>query len=250
MERSDDLYLKSLETYVQPAPAGAEGLFPLLLCGTLFMFLCVGWGLGKVTLSMNTPAELVRKIKVSFNLEDQVERKKPKKAIDLTKKPILKQKENVVVKQIEPAPVRQVYGVRRVYSVGLGSGGPSSDAIVSKLGNTLDKDPDTLTATERDLKGPLASITTITAMPQLLTTVKPVYTDEMKKNGVQGVVSAKLLIDIDGLVKQVQIINDLGFGTRESALEAFKKLAFKPALQGTSAVAVWIVMKFRFVLQE
>jgi hypothetical protein len=143
-----------------------------------------------------------------------------------------------------------VYGVRRVFAYGLGAGEGGNNAIVSKIGNTLEKDTDTLKATEKDLKGTLVSVTTITSMPAIKYSVKPEYTVEMKKNKVTGTISAKLLIDVDGKVKDIIILNDLGFGSRETAVKAFKRLIFSPAMQSTTAVAVWIIMKFKFVLEE
>ena len=140
--------------------------------------------------------------------------------------------------------------MRRVFATGLGSGGNGSSAIVSKLGNTLEKEPDTLKATEEDLKGPLVSITTVSKAPVRMNMVKPEYTKEMKENKASGVVKAKLLIDIDGAVKKAIILQDIGFGSRDAAFEAFKKLKFKPALRDNEPVAVWIIMKYRFVLQD
>ena len=60
----------------------------------------------------------------------------------------------------EPAP-RRVYGVRKVYARGLGSGGGAGPGLVVKQGNTVDGRPDTLTATEADLRGELVALSTV-----------------------------------------------------------------------------------------
>lgn len=178
------------------------------------------------------------------------------KAIDLTDKNIvLAQKENNVVEKTTTTttPVKQVYGLRRVFSVGLGSGGTSttfSDVIIGKKGNTINKDFDTLKASEKELKGEIASVTVVTSKPVIISAEKPEYTDIMKENRVTGVVSVRILVDVDGLVKQVVVLNDLGFGTKEAVEKASRLLKFKPAMEGDKAVATWIVFKFRFVLQE
>ncbi len=176
----------------------------------------------------------------------------PTKPVDLTHGALLKQKENDIT---ESAPqngnqVARVYGLRRVYSVGLGAGTAAAGAVIGKLGNTISKDIDTVKPTDRELKGTVASVTTITSMPELLEFIKPVYTDDMRKNQVTGTVSVRILIDIDGSVKEMSVLNDLGYGTREAVLEACRKLRFKPAVQGKNPVAVWIIFKFKFVLQE
>ena len=105
-------------------------------------------------------------------------------------------------------------------------------------------------ATEADLAGPLAPLSTVTQAPVLTDRVKPEYTPEMIENRISGVVQARLLVDTDGRVKDVEVTQDLGFGSRESAVAAFRKLRFKPAMRGAEPVAVWIRMKYRFVLQE
>lgn len=177
---------------------------------------------------------------------------------DLTENPLLGRAEShpaealpepaVPAEEPDPAP-RRVYGLRRVYARGLGSGSGGAGSIVSKRGNTLAKEPDTLRATPEDLHGALVALSTVTTAPELLSRVKPDYTEEMRVNEVEGIVTARLLVDIDGTVKAVEITADLGFGSRESAESAFRKLRFKPARCGVEPVAVWIRMKYRFVLQ-
>jgi hypothetical protein len=178
----------------------------------------------------------------------------PKEPIDLTQKPVLNQKiedtkpDNSEAKTKEPA--RRVYGGRRVYDIGIGAGGSASDAVIGKLGNTLNADIDTLTATEKDLKGTLVPVTTVQSVPRVRVQVKPEFTKAMIENGVQGVIKAKLLIDVDGKVKEVVIVNDLGFGTKERAREAFLKWVFEPARIGAQPVAVWMPFSIRFVLLD
>lgn len=145
--------------------------------------------------------------------------------------------------------VRRVYGLRKVYSTGIGAGGTAADAVVGKLGNTLNTDIDTITATDKELKGRLAPITTVHAMPKFKIQVKPEYTKAMIENGVQGIINTKLLIDTDGRVKKVIVMDDLGFGSRQKVREACWGLLFEPAkLRDGTPVAVWIHIPFRFEL--
>lgn len=175
----------------------------------------------------------------------KVVKKKPKpKPIDLTKKPKLKAKKDVIVKA--PKKVRKVYGVDRVYSQGLGSGGSMSNAVVAKVGNTINKEYDTLTATKADLKGEVVSQVTVTKAPSFKRRVKPSITPEMKKNNVEGVIKVKVLVDIDGRVKKALAKNNLGFGTKEAAIKACLAMEFFPAVRGKEPVAVWITIPIRF----
>jgi TonB family protein len=179
----------------------------------------------------------------------------PKEVADLTKSPLLKQKLDFTAPQAAPVQAQQaarpVYGLRRVFSTGLGAGGAVSEAVIGKLGNTLDKDIDTLTPTPKDMKGQLVSISSVSTAPRLKHDVKPEYTKEMIAAKVEGVIRAELLVDIDGKVKEVKILNDLGFDTRERAREAFLQWQFDPAMRDGRPVATWISYSIRFVfLQE
>jgi TonB family protein len=146
--------------------------------------------------------------------------------------------------------VRRVYGLRRVFATGIGAGGSMGDAVIGKLGNTLNAPVDTVTATIKDLKGTVVPITTVTTAPEIITIVKPEYTREMKEARLDGVIKANILVDVDGRVKEVRILNDLGFGTAQKAREAFLQWVFKPAKRDGVAVAVWISYSIRFVFLE
>ncbi len=181
--------------------------------------------------------------------EKKVEIEKPKEPIDLTEKPVLNQKQDDIVKpptEEKPKPVRRVYGLKRVYSTGFGASGDASDAVIGKLGNTLNTEIDTFTATNEELKGSLVSITTVTSLPKLLVRVKPEYTKEMLDNKIEGIVKVKILVDIDGKVKKAVVLDDLGYGSKGKVYEACLKLLFEPAYVGTNAFATWVIIPFRF----
>ena len=58
----------------------------------------------------------------------------------------------------------------------------------------------------------------------------------------------KVLVDIDGKVKKALLLNDLGFGTRESVYNACMKLEFESATVNGVPCAVWISISFPFRL--
>ena len=154
-------------------------------------------------------------------LEPRIEKPKSEKKeetvkeepIDLTKKPLLNQEKDEIIETPQQEevkkPPRRVYGLKRVYSTGIGASGNAVDAIIGKRGNTLDTDIDTITATESDLKAAPVSITTVTSQPRIKSQVKPEYTKEMLENRIEGIVRVKVLVDIDGKVKQALVLNDL-----------------------------------------
>ena len=263
---------KSLAIYEAAGPVSRTGdaFFTAILAGSIVLFAVLGLFLRSVKLMpVIFDEKKIEKIKTHFLFE---EKKKPavrkeqsaralpapkpekKKPIDLTQGAKLAQKDDEIVEQKpeeeKKEEVERVYGLRKVYSVGLGAGGDASEAVIGKLGNTIEKDVDTITATREQLRGRVASVTTVSKMPVLKVRIKPLYTDAMRKNGVTGVVRVKILIGEDGKVKEIKVLNDLGFGSREAAIEAARKLVFEPALAGTKPVSVWIELKFKFVLTE
>jgi TonB family protein len=198
------------------------------------------------------PAEVLRHVKEKK--KDDLPKPKPadipEEPIDLTQKPLLNQPQNEVTPpqtpQEQPKVIRRVYGLKKVYSTGIGSGGSASDAVIGKIGNTLNTEIDTFSATKEELKGTLVSVTTVTALPKIKSIVKPEYTKEMNENKVEGTIKVRVQVDIDGKVKKAVVLNDLGFGTKEKVLEACLKLEFEPASINGVPCAVWIIVPFTF----
>jgi outer membrane biosynthesis protein TonB len=180
----------------------------------------------------------------------------PKKAepIDLTNKPLLAQKIEDVKPEKPPAidqtPVRRVYGLRKVYAMGFGEGGSAAEAVIGKLGNTLNAPIDTFIPKKEELKGAVAPATTVQKMPAFKVQVQPEYTKEMRDHNIEGIVRANILVDVDGKVKKAIVLNDLGYGSKEKVYEACLKLLFEPAMRDNQPVAVWIPISFSFVLSN
>jgi hypothetical protein len=252
--RNLDIY----ERYESAQAPKSDRLFTVLLL--LCIGVAVGGGIYFRTVKV-LPVdfnEQVRRISAQFIIKQKIkpapvkknveEKAAVKAPIDLTPKPVLDQKQDDIQKPVEKPKVRRVYGLRRVYSRGIGAGGALSDAVVGKLGNTLNKDFDTLTATAADIKGEVVSVTTVTSMPKILKTVKPDYTAEMIQNKIEGSIRLKILVDIDGKVKKAEALNDLGYGSAGRAVQACYEMLFEPAMQGLAPVATIITISIKFVL--
>lgn len=193
------------------------------------------------------PVLAKEKKNVEINKDTPIEEEKP---IDLTKNPLLKQEKDEI-DETPPPPeekkkVRRVYGLKKVYSMGIGASGSAADAIIGKRGNTLNTAIDTITATENDLKGEPVSITRVTSAPRIKKAVKPEYTPEMLEKRIEGIVRANILVDIDGRVKQVIVLDDLGYGSKKMVAEAWFKSLFEPAMIDDRPVPTWIPVKVRF----
>ncbi|MCL2690120.1 MAG: energy transducer TonB [Chitinispirillia bacterium] len=261
-----------------------ENLFSWILLLFVGLFFCGGVIMHKMEITKKSDDNVIMydRIQTSFVMEEpkseppKPEMKKPRPSpapraaeaapVDLTEKPPIIKEEEIKEEEPQEQPpqeqrqVRQVYGLRRVYSQGLGAGGSSQDAIVGKLGNTLNKDFDTLTASDSDLKGgqggtaPAAapvSAASVTKYPRLKSgfrNLKPQYSKEMLANRVEGTVRVRIMIGSDGTVKRIEVLSDIGYDSAEIARAFLMGLQFEPAMRGDSPVSVWIPFSIRFEL--
>jgi TonB family protein len=268
-DKTDEGRLKAYELYIPSNSSLVERVFGIALVIILALFIGLGLFLNTIKVLPEPVEKKIEEIKTHFVMETRqkpkpvkpIEKKKPvekkeeEKPIDLTQKPVLAQKQNDIPEESRPATnnapvVKSVYGLRRVYSTGIGTQGNLSDAVIGKLGNTINKEIDTVTATRQQLKGALVPVTTVTDAPSLKNAVKPEYSKQMIDAKLEGVIKAEILIDVDGMVKDVRILNDLGYGTAEAARKAFMQWIFEPAKVNGKAAAVWITYSIRFVLVQ
>ncbi len=147
-------------------------------------------------------------------------------------------------------PARRVYGVRKVYARGLGAGASGQSGLVTKRGNSLAGPPDSLVATAADLRGRLAPLSSVDQAPQPLDRRHPAYSAAMREARVSGTVQAWLLVDEEGRVRQVNVTEDIGADSRQVAAAALSRFRFRPARRDGAPVAVWILHRIRFQLQE
>jgi TonB family protein len=67
-------------------------------------------------------------------------------------------------------------------------------------------------------------------VPAVLRRVAPVYTEEAKAAGAVGAVVVELLIDKSGFVREATVVQPMGHGLSESAVDAVKQWQFAPAM--------------------
>jgi TonB family protein len=78
---------------------------------------------------------------------------------------------------------------------------------------------------------------------------QPRYTEEARKNKIQGVVIAKVLVGADGSVKQVRITRGLPDGLNEKAIQAAQQMRFRPAMKGGQPVPFWQTLQVTFKIR-
>jgi protein TonB len=95
------------------------------------------------------------------------------------------------------------------------------------------------------LGGGMGSIT----QPSLVSKTEPEYSEEARKARLQGTVRLRIEVDTHGLAQNIAVINSLGLGLDERALEAVKKWRFIPGkVNGkTAAVVAYVEVNFRLL---
>jgi periplasmic protein TonB len=89
--------------------------------------------------------------------------------------------------------------------------------------------------------GGLSGVYTIGGLvsrPAVLYSVEPEYSEEARKARFQGVVVLSVVIDERGVPTNFKILQPLGLGLDEKAVEAVRQWRFKPALRNGKPVAV------------
>jgi TonB family protein len=86
--------------------------------------------------------------------------------------------------------------------------------------------------------------------PRLLHDVKPQYTAEAMRTGVEGGVCLEAVVDVDGNVAAVHVVRSLDAvnGLDEQAVRALKKWKFTPGFKDGEAVEVVIAVQNAFTM--
>ncbi|MFY9608613.1 MAG: energy transducer TonB [Blastocatellia bacterium] len=89
-------------------------------------------------------------------------------------------------------------------------------------------------------------VTAADTKPVALNLPRPNYTEEARKNKIQGTVRARVLVGSDGLVKQVTIVRGLPEGLNEEAIRAAFQIRFRPATRSGRTVPYWTTLEVDF----
>jgi TonB family protein len=86
------------------------------------------------------------------------------------------------------------------------------------------------------------------AAPMIISQPSPDYTEQARKDNVQGVVLVGLVVDEHGLPQHVKLLRGLGDGLDEKAVETAKKYVFKPGTENGKPAAVYVNVEVKFEL--
>ena len=89
----------------------------------------------------------------------------------------------------------------------------------------------------------------LSALPQVLWKIEPEYSEEGRKARYQGTVLLALEVDSEGHPRNIRVIQSLGLGLDERAMEAVAKWRFKPGILNGRAVnsPVSVQVSFRLL---
>ncbi|HXK04855.1 MAG TPA: TonB family protein [Verrucomicrobiae bacterium] len=84
--------------------------------------------------------------------------------------------------------------------------------------------------------------------PSLLSKVEPQYSEDARASKIAGTVTLQVVIDTDGIAKEIQVIKSMGYGLDEKAVEAINLWTFKPGTMGGQPVPVQATIEVNFRL--
>jgi TonB family protein len=77
---------------------------------------------------------------------------------------------------------------------------------------------------------------------------EPTYTDEARKNAIEGLVVLKVVFYSDGSVGNIRTVSGLPYGLTEKAIEAARKMKFVPAVKDGKFASMWMQLEYDFNL--
>jgi len=86
--------------------------------------------------------------------------------------------------------------------------------------------------------------------PKFINKIVPEYPEVANRAGVDGSVILEAEIGIDGIAREIKVIQKLGYGCDEAAINALKNSKFSPAKQSKTPIAVRIQIPYRFQFED
>jgi TonB family protein len=85
-------------------------------------------------------------------------------------------------------------------------------------------------------------------VPRILSKAEPVYSEEARKNKLQGSVVLSVVVDASGAPTQIAVLRPLGMGLDEAAIAAVSQWKFSPGTKNGTAVPVFTQIEMTFHL--
>jgi len=85
--------------------------------------------------------------------------------------------------------------------------------------------------------------------PSVIREVKPTYSDDARRRGLEGRVGLQIVVLSDGTVGDVRVVRRLGGGLDQRAVEAVRQWRFRPARRHGTPVDVMVDVSVEFNLR-
>jgi len=82
--------------------------------------------------------------------------------------------------------------------------------------------------------------------PRVIYSPEPEFSEEARKRKVQGVMTLGLVVTSDGKAAQIRVVQSLGYGLDEKAIEAVSRWKFEPATKDGKPVSAEIAVEVNF----
>lgn len=109
---------------------------------------------------------------------------------------------------------------------------------------------ETSNSSNREENQPAYESGNVSVKPRVLKQVQVIYPQLAKEARIEGAVKLSVIINDDGHVRDVKILEGPGYGLNEAAEQALKQFLFSPAEVLGQKVPVQIVYVYRFKLES
>ncbi len=96
--------------------------------------------------------------------------------------------------------------------------------------------------------GDVRGIGKLTRRPVVIYQVEPEYSEPARKAKLQGFVRLRIDVGLDGRPTNIRVIESMGLGLDEAAINAVKQWRFQPALSGSQPVVAPATVEVGFHL--
>ncbi|MBN1398155.1 MAG: energy transducer TonB [Bacteroidetes bacterium] len=86
--------------------------------------------------------------------------------------------------------------------------------------------------------------------PQPIEQINPIYPEEAKKQGIEGEVQIKILVMNDGCTKRGKVLKTTNQIFNKAALSAGMQWSFKPAEVRGRKINAWVLIPFKYRLDN
>jgi len=122
----------------------------------------------------------------------------------------------------------------------------------------LEADPTLFPPDSRQLNSPAASPATdsskifrgseVDQKPRILSKPEPSYTEEARKNQIDGTIVLRVVFSSHGTVTNIHAVSGLPNGLTERAIAAARQIKFVPATKDGRPVSMWMELQYNFNL--